>query len=221
MSIEALRSAPAAAQVGCTNAVGVPSLLERVADRPGLRLAIVQVAYAVQGRPEMTFVDDVWSFGGVTRWIETTTRAVEVPTSFVMASAVHATKELEASLVAQGFDVIPHETVAATDAYAKHYGDYPPGYSMENSGFAVVGAHPMKVKQATSLMGFGQLHLLWPDDEVLSDIEAELGEDLLLLTVRYQISTLRRHSGNLVVSGMVTVNDPDFAGHGIGGYGTW
>ncbi len=219
LSIEELRTQPLVADVGFTNAFGVPSLTERFAKRKNLRLAILQVAYAVQGRPEQTFVTANRTFGFVTSWTERTTSQVMVPTSFAKAAAVHFTFELQKALANRGFDVIPHKQVAATKAYKKHYGRWPMGYTMESSGFVVVGAHPMRVKNATGLMSFGQLHLVWPETAALKEIRSELGEDTLLLCVRVQASTMRGRSAKLSLGAQINVTDPEFVGYGIGGFG--
>jgi hypothetical protein len=222
LSIEALRKGPVIADVGYTNANGVPSLAERVQERPGLKMAIVQVAYAVQGRPELTFITDVRQFGNVTTWKATTTPEVRVPASFAVAAALHATKAVEKALAEKGFGVIAHDKVAATAAHKKYYGQNPVGYTFTDGmlgGFSVVGAPPMGVKKADGLISFGQLNLVWPDATALTAIKADLGEDTLLLNLRIQSSTMQGSSGMLKVHASLSVNDPDFVGYGVGGFG--
>jgi hypothetical protein len=236
VSIPALRTATAEsamAQVGYTNAVGVPSLAARMAERPGLKFAVAQVAYAIQGKPEETFVENVQSYRAgytrVTTWDETTMPQVVVPAGFAAAAGIDITERIEAALVAEGFGVVPYAEVAATAAYQKHYGEYPVGYVIDTEmildmlqGWTVIGAPPMNVKHATNLIAFGQLNLTWPDAEALAEIGAELGEDVLLLNVVIKAETLaggKQRKAKLSVGGSLNVNDPKFVGYGIGGFG--
>jgi len=222
LSIPALRDAPAVADVGYTNGVGVPSLAERFAERKDLKFAIVQVAYGIQGRPVMTFTKDLQSFGGVTSWTRVTTPEIMLPASVVQAAAVHAAKTVEQQLSAQGFGVIPFEKVAETAAYEKHYGDYPKGYGIRGGmmrGFTICGAYPMGVYKVPTIFAWGNLHQVWPDAQALADIKAELGQDTLMLCLKIETKTMRGGSGNLSASAVLNVADPDYAGYGIGGYG--
>ena len=218
LDVAGLRSAPGAASVGYTTAVGVPTLPERVAQRPGLKLAILQVAYKIEGRPEMTFTSNHFSIGGYSSWTETTTPEIQVPAGFAQRSAVDLTKSLEAALAKQGFEIVPHETVAKTRAYEQYYGSYPVGYNLEN-GWTVVGAAPMKVKEATNIIDYATLNWVWPDTKALPAIKAELGEDVLFLNLQVQVGTMQGGSSGFDVVTSVDVNDPDFVGYGIGGFG--
>jgi hypothetical protein len=222
VSIVELRQTPAPADVGYTNAQGVPSVQERFAERPKLKVAVVQVAYAVQGRQEMTFKSDVQQFGNVTTWKETTTPELQVPTSLALASAADATTKFEEALRAEGFDVIPYQRVAETAAYNKYYGEYPQGYYIGEGmlgGMTVVGAPPMRVKPVKNVIAYGQLNWIWPDTEVLKEIKAELGEDVLLVGLKYQVTTLRGSASSLQVGAGAWVTDPDYVGYGVGGFG--
>ncbi|MCB9899400.1 MAG: hypothetical protein H6825_15445 [Planctomycetes bacterium] len=218
LDVTSLRTHPTAASVGFDTPVGVPSLPERISERPGLKLAVLQVAYKIEGRPEMTFTSDYWQFGGHSTWTETTTPEISVPTDLARESAVDLTLKLQSALAAQGFEVVSYEDVAKTAAYAKFYGDYPVGYNLEN-GWTVVGAYPMKVKQATNLIDYATLHWVWPDTEALPAIKADLGEDVLFLNLQIQVGTMKGGSAGLDVAASVTVTDPDYVGYGIGGFG--
>jgi len=219
ISIESLRTNPTPAQMGFTNANGVPSLADRMQDREGLKLAIFQVAYSVEGRPEMTFKDNVRGvIPGMRTWDTVTTTELVVPASLALASSAHLTSAIETALVDEGFSVVPHTDIAATEAYAKYYREYPYGYNLEN-GWTVVGSPPMRVKEANSLFAFGTLDRVWPDKEALQEIEAELGKDVLCLCVRVQVNTMNGRSSNLAMSMSVGVSDPDYVGYGIGGFG--
>jgi hypothetical protein len=229
LSVASLRQGPQVADVGFTSAQGVPSLAERFAARPGLKVAVAQVAYAVEGRPTQVFKDNYRSNKFVETWTEVTVPDVLVPPEFAMAAAVDATQRLEQALTQQGFSVIPYQKVAETQAYQNHYGSYPSGYVIDDEmildmlmGWTVVGAPPMRVKKAENLISFGQLHLVWPDTQALTAIKAELGEDVLLLNVRYQAETMqgdRNRSGHFLTGAAVSVVDPEYVGYGIGGFG--
>lgn len=222
VSVPALRDNIVAADVGYTNGMGVPSLAERFADRPDLKLAIVQVAYGVQGRPQMTFTKDIFQFGNVTSWKTVTTPEIMLPASVAQSAAVHAAETLEKELAAAGFNVIPYQDVAATTAYKQHYGEYPPGYNIKDGmlgGFTIVGASPMRVYEVPTIFAWGNLHQVWPDAQALADIKAELGQDTLMLCLKVESNTMQGGSGNLKVGSVLNVADPDFVGYGIGGYG--
>jgi hypothetical protein len=224
LSIETLRAQPdTVAELGYTNANGVPSLAERMAERKGLKVAIVQVAYAIQGRAQTTITEThgVALFDGF-RVDKITVPEVQVPPKVALAAAVDVAKQVERELAAQGFDVIAYDKVAATPAYRRYYGAYPPGYSIQDGmlgGFTITGARPMGVKDVTSLIDFGQLHLVWPDTEALQAVKADLGEDTLMLCLRVQTETMKGGGGSLKVGFAFNVVDPDYVGYGIGGFG--
>jgi hypothetical protein len=224
LSVEALRAKPdMVAELGYTNANGVPSLAERMADRKGLKVAIIQVAYAIQGRPQTTITEThgVALFDGF-RVDKITVSEVQVPPKVALAAAVDVAKQVERELAAQGFDVIAYEKVAATRAYRRHYVGNLPGYSLHDGalgGFTITGARPMGVKKVTSLIDFGQLHLVWPNTEALKAIKADLGEDTLMLCLKVQTSTMRGRGGSLGVGFSLYIVDPDYVGYGVGGFG--
>jgi len=221
VSIEALRAGPVVADVGYTSGNGVPSLAARMSKRPGLKVAILQMAYAIQGRPEMHFTTDIWQFGGTTTWKSTTTPEIFMPPSLALACAENAATSLEQELTNQGFDVISHDEVAATAAYAKHYGEWPQGYTIESNGFTIVGSPPLRVKPITGLISFGQMHHLWPKAQALQEIEAELGGDVLFLCGKVESNTMQGLAGRLKVGAALALMDPDYVGYGIGGFGHW
>ena len=224
LSVEALRAEPdTVADLGYTNANGVPSLAERMANRKGLKVAIIQVAYAIQGRAQTTITEThgVAMFDGF-RVDKITVPKVQVPPKVALASAVDVAKQVERELAAQGFDVIAYKKVAATRAYRRYYGANPPGYSIPDGvfgGFTIAGAHPMGVKKVTGLFDFGQLHLVWPDTEALKAIKTDLGEDTLMLCLKVQTTTMRGDGGSLGVAFTLNVVDPDYVGYGVGGFG--
>lgn len=219
VSIEELRQTPVAASPGYTMGNGVPALDARFAKRPGLKLAILQMAYIVQGRPQMNFTKDMWSFGGVTTWESVTTPEVMVPPSLAYACAQNAATELEDALRASGFDVVPASVVQGTDAYARHYGDWGGGYTLDDDGYTVVAPPPLTVKNVSNIIQFATLQNVWPKTSALEEIKAELGEDVLFLCVRFEANTMQGLSGNLRANAKLNVVDPDFVGYGIGGYG--
>lgn len=161
-------------------------------------------------------------FGGVTSWKQTTTPEIMLPASLALSAAKNATRSLEKALTEQGFEVIPHEQIAQTKAYEKHYKDYPRGYHIKEGmlgGFTIVGAHPMGVYQIDNIFQWGNLHQVWPDAQALKDIKDELGQDTLMLCLRFEAQAFQGGSSSLKCNSVLNVADPDYAGYGIGGYG--
>lgn len=219
-----------ASVVGYTNANGVPSMAERFQERPDLKVAVLQVSYLVQGAPAMTLTED-WNtvnagYFSVTTWKTVTVPEIEVPPHVAYGLSMDSVAVLETALAEAGFDVIPFAEVGKTEAYKKWYGEYPYGYELSEgmfAGFTIVGTPPFRTKPVTSIFNFGTTMHVWPDAEAMQEIAAELGEDVLFLTYRHQLDTYRvegkqRH-GQVGGNASLVVNDPKYAGYGIGGYG--
>jgi hypothetical protein len=222
LSVPALRSKPAVADVGFTNSSGVPSLAERVTKRPNLKIAVIQAAYALHGKAEEKFVSNIVSVDvgawTSTSWKETTVPEIAVPVSLAVGASTHVAKALEGALADAGFGVIPYEKVAATQAYQKHYGEWPPGYAL-NDG-VIVAAGGMRVKTIDNFIEYGTLNWDWKS-ESLQDVRRELGEDTLFVCVTYKTQTLEGLTPHLIVNAQFAVVDPEFVGYGIGGFGHW
>ncbi len=231
-----------ATAAGYTDSNGVPTLAERFQKRPGLKVAVLQYAYFVQGDDPVEYSDYIHVDKG-SLWNTITTHntvlpGLTPPYALGVYLALDGEQKLEAALKDAGFDVIPLETVTQTKAYQAAYGDYPPYTTATDdfhSGWCVFSP-ALHVKPIEGWKDYAFYHFVWPDTAVLKQIQAELGQDVLFLTVLSQFEDHERRTEMTEVDSStnrfkkyrtgefsgytkVVVNDPQYVGYGIGGFG--